>query len=105
MARKKNLSAIVNLWREHCAVPFPEGVAGQEIAGICVASLDTFAAGCIQSFVDFGGNLDDDKVTVLDSCRRDLSIVVKEMNGEAKEHIGRLEKLARMVLVTVRDVK
>jgi hypothetical protein len=103
MARKKNSSAIVNLWREHCAAPFPERLAGQEVAGICVASLDTFAAGCIQTFVSHGGRLGDEKVAVLDCCRRDLSVVVKEMNGEAKEYFARLENLARMVLDAVRD--
>jgi hypothetical protein len=101
MARKQSLSLIETIWREHDAAPFPEGVAGLEVAGICVTSLDTFAAGCIQTYVDSGGRLDQERVAVLASCSRDFAVVVPQMTGEAKAYFARLEKLTSMVLESV----
>jgi len=101
MAHQEPLPAIESLWRDHCAAGFPAGVAGDEVAGICVTSLDTFAAGCIQSFLASAGSLDAERLAVLASCSRDLATVVPEMNGEAKQYFARLEKLSTMVLDAV----
>jgi hypothetical protein len=103
MAHKDPTSAIEVLWREHCSARFPDGLAGQEIAGICVALLDTLAAGCIQSFLDSGRKLDDEKLAVLDSCGRDLAAVVPSLTGEARAYFIRLEKLSSMTLDAVRN--
>jgi hypothetical protein len=101
MARKGSLSLIENTWREHYAAAFPKGIAGLEVAGICVTSVDSFAAGCIQSFVESGGSLDETRIAALESCRRDLALVVPLMTGEAREYFARLEKLAQLVLDSV----
>lgn len=101
MAHQEPSPGIEALWRDHCAARFPSGVAGDEIAGVCVASLDTFAAGCIQSFLASAGSLDAERLAVLVSCSRDLATVVPEMNGEAKHCFARLEKLTTMVLDAV----
>ena len=103
MANNNTPSAIESLWREHCAAPFPEGMAGEEAAGICVVSLDTFTAGCIETFLSRGGKLDAQRVEVLRSCYRDLAIVVAEMKGEPRRYFARLEKLARAILQAVAD--
>jgi hypothetical protein len=103
MTHTESSAAVETLWRDHCAVPFPKGLAGEEIAGICLVSLDTFAAGCIQTFLGYAGKLDDERLAVLDSCSRELAVVVPQLNGEGKDYFSRLEKLMRLVLETVRD--
>jgi len=101
MARTKSFSTIDGLWREHVQAPFPEGLAGQEVAGICITSLDTFTAGCIDTFISRAGNLDLWRTAVLGLCYRDLAMVVCELEGEDRQYFGRLEQLARMVLEAV----
>jgi hypothetical protein len=103
MARTKSFSTIEALWREHAQAPFPGGLAGQEVAGICVTSLDTFTAGCIDTFISRAGSLDLWRAAVLGLCYRDLAVVVPELEGERWQYFGRLEQLARMVLEAVRD--
>jgi hypothetical protein len=39
---------IKEIWRDFEARPFPEGFAGVAVHGIELASLDSFAAGCIE---------------------------------------------------------
>ena len=41
-------------WNEFRDKPFPVAYAGVEVEGICLTSLDTFAAGRIDTFVDRG---------------------------------------------------
>ena len=103
MTRTETLKAIEDQWRSHCAIPFPEGVAGDEVSGICLVSLDTYAAGCIQTYLECAGALDHNRLRVLESCTQDLAIVVPELTGDARDYFSRLEKLARLVLQSVRD--
>src|SRR5437016_12517320 len=98
MDDKQCLPLIESLWREHLSAPFPKGAAGLEVAGICVTLLDSFTAGCIQTFLESDGALDRERVGILDSCRRDLTAVVPQLKGYAKEYFARLEILADMVL-------
>jgi hypothetical protein len=103
MEEKSALSAIEALWKDYSSAAFPKGLAGQEIAGICVTSLDTFAAGCISTFLSKKGKLDLSRTAVLGLCYRDLSLVVAGLDGERREYFAGLEKVARMVLEAVRD--
>jgi hypothetical protein len=103
MARKQFSPAIEALWREHSADRFPEGLAGEEVDGICVTSLDTFTAGCLSTFFSRRGSLDLGRTAILGLCYRDLSVVVAGLKGEQRRYFARLEQLARMVLEAVRD--
>ena len=103
MTRKDNLSRIEARWREHREAAFPDGLAGKEVAGICVTSLDSYTAGCIETFAGRGGKLDLWRTAILGLCYRDLSVVVARLRGDQKHYFARLEELARMVLEAVRD--
>ena len=94
---------IERLWREHCAATFPEGLAGQEVLGVEVAQVDTFAAGCIDTFIACRGNLDLRRTAILGLCYRDLAVAVLGLQGEAQAYVGRLKSLVRLVLESVRD--
>ena len=88
-------------WDEFRAKPFPEGYAGEEIEGICLASLDTFTAGCIDTFVD-KRRLDRKRISVLNDCAKDLNIVVEHLDGEAKGYFEHLLTLANRILAAVK---
>ena len=94
---------IERLWRKHCAATFPEGLAGQEVFGVEVAQVDTFAAGCIDTFIACRGNLDHWRTAILGLCYRDLGVAVVGLQGDAQAYVARLEKLVRLVLEAVRD--
>jgi hypothetical protein len=87
-------------WSEFQSEPFPEDCAGLEVGGIDLASLDTFAAGCIDAYVTGGGRLDPGRLDVLRRCSEDLGIVVKKLDGGAKAYFVRLRLLADKVLAS-----
>jgi hypothetical protein len=54
------MKEIEKLWVEFGNTPFPSNLAGEELEGIDPVSVDTFAAGCISSFIA-SGRLDKEK--------------------------------------------
>ena len=96
------MSDIEEAWDEFQSEPFPEGCAGLEVEGIELASLDTFAAGCVDAFVAGGGRLDPGRLSALRRCSDELGIVVQKLDGEAKVYFERLRSLAGKVLASAK---
>ena len=94
---------IEQLWQEHYSAEFPTGCAGEEIEGIDLASLDGDTAGCISTFLMRRGELDLWRTAALGLCYRDLTIVIQQLDGEARDYFYRLETLSKLVLESVRD--
>ena len=92
------MNNIEEIWRDFVAKPFPEGYAGVEVEGIELASLDTFAAGCIDTFLSNRGHLDAGRVSALKQCASELATVVKNLDGEAKGYFEQLHLITRQVL-------
>lgn len=90
------------MWKEHLAAGFPEDVVGEEIDGVELVLTDTFAAGCISTFLGNKGTLDVDRVKILRKCVSDLEKVCPSLNSEASGYFVRLSQIARMVLNEVR---
>lgn len=86
------------MWNEHSAAGFPEDVAGEEIDGVDLVLTDTFAAGCIDTFLGNKGTLAVDRVKILRKCVSDLEKVCPSLNGEASVYFVRLSQIGRMVL-------
>ena len=84
------LEEIRVMWEEWKAIPFPTIHAGDEVGGVCVTTLDTFAAGCIDTFISRKGRLDKRRAAVLEECKQDLEIVVKNFDGEAQAYFRKL---------------
>ena len=78
------------MWDEWKAIPFPTGYAGKEVAGICVTTLDSFAAGCIDTFISRKGRLDKKRLSALEECKKDLEIVVKNTDGVGQTYFSEL---------------
>ncbi|MDQ3652621.1 MAG: hypothetical protein M3458_20565 [Acidobacteriota bacterium] len=92
------MNDIEKIWRDFEAKPFPEGYAGVEIEGIELASLDTFAAGCIDTFVRNEGRLDAGRISILKECAAELAIVAQKLEGEAQDYFEKLHLLTVKVL-------
>jgi len=95
------MSDIQNLWEEHRQAGFPGACRGVEIEGTDLVLLDSTAAGCVQTFLARGGELDLGGVATLALCYRELAVVARALQGEARGYFARLESLARLVLQAV----
>ena len=95
------LNNIQKIWREFASRPFPEGCAGIEVQGIELASLDTFAAGCIDTFVSNNGCLDRERISILKQCAAEIEVVVPTLQGEAMDYFEQLQLLSQEVLRVV----
>ena len=93
-----SVDEIRRLWDDWKTIPFPPGFAGTEVDGICVTSTDTFAAGCIDTFVSSKGRLDEPQIEVLQRCRNELEIVVVTLDGNAPTYFNDLLVLCGRVL-------
>ena len=88
-------------WSDFSDRPFPDGWAGEEVDGVCVTSVDSFAAGCIDTFVSNGGTLDSKRIDVLWRCSADLGRALPQLDGEARNYFGHLDELITSVLAEV----
>ncbi len=93
-----NLEEIEKLWLEFYKLPFPSGLAGEDVNGICVTSLDTFTAGCIDTFVSKKGRLDKKRKAILIECQNQLEIVVDNLADEPKVYYEKLLTLTNKIL-------
>jgi hypothetical protein len=86
------------LWKENCSEPVPSRLVGKRIQGVEVTSLDTYVAGCIQTFIDRKGKLDLWRTAILGRCYRDVSVVAFALKGREKAYYKRLMILTGLVL-------
>ena len=87
------------LWDEHESAPFPSEIAGEEIEGEDLVSLDTFTAGCIHSFLVKRDSLNKDRIDTLGECFSGLTTVLPHLTGDAKDYYSRLHEMSRITLV------
>jgi hypothetical protein len=92
---------IRSMWDSWKAQRFPSEYSGKDVAGICVTSLDSFAAGCIDTFIFRKGRLDERRIAVLLKCKYDLEVVVSSMDGTAQTYFNNLLLLSTRVLQLV----
>lgn len=95
-----DLQKIESLWNQFLSVPFPEdGVSFTFPNGRDFVELDTFAAGCITTFIGNAGNLDRQRHEVLKGCLKELSMETQILeDGSLKTRIDQLRDLSKMVL-------
>lgn len=91
---------ITDLWEEHMNAPFPEDYVGKDINGIDFVLLDTSIAGCITSFIE-SGNLNTYQTAILGLSYRNANFILSIIKEDGIEYLGRLERLAELVLKAV----
>jgi hypothetical protein len=95
------MNNIEKSWNTFMETAFPKDCVGLEVEGIELFSLDTFSAGCIDTFIDNNGWLDIQRKTVLKNCVQELDIVVKHLEGDCKNYFDQLRLLSGQVLKAV----
>lgn len=79
------------LWEKHVATPFPRD-AMKQMLSTNMHLLDTYCAGCIQSFFSADGRLDEKQVGALNNCFEDLRKIVPGLphDSDAMPYFQRL---------------
>ncbi len=95
------MSETETMWNEWKAIPFPSDYSGKDVENICVVSLDSYTAGCIDTFICRKGSLDAERISILKKCQKDLEIVTNKLEGNAKLYFEQLLQMAQKVLATV----
>ena len=90
------MKEIAKLWAEFNKIPFPRNLTGEEIEGIDPVSVDTYAAGCISSFIA-GEKIDKDKKEILKECMSEMRILNPKLVGESQVYFGKLYRLCDLV--------
>jgi hypothetical protein len=89
---------VAALWEAHRRAAFPPRLRGADVAGVDVVTLDATVAGCVSTWLENGGSLDDRARTALSGCRDDLAQVLPELAGEEAAYLARLRDLAALIL-------
>ncbi|WP_299776416.1 hypothetical protein [uncultured Pseudoteredinibacter sp.] len=90
---------ITELWIQHTNTKFPSDFGGKDVNGVCVTSVDSYASGCISSFVNKeSGSLDIERFQILQKCEKELEKVLPFVENEAFEYFSRLYSMCGIVI-------
>ena len=93
-------------WNEFRRTPFPEN--GDAFPGANdrdLAEIDTFAAGCISTFIHTSGQLDQQRYDCLKTCLAELDNGIQDIDaGKLKTYVEQLQFISKSVLEFV-DLK
>ena len=93
---------LVEQWGRFEDRPFPRGLGGSEVGGVCLVMLDADMAGLIQAFVR-GRKLRPGGVENLRRLHEDLRRLLPSLNDEAADYFGELDELAATTLGLLDD--
>ncbi|GAB7051354.1 hypothetical protein [Catenuloplanes indicus] len=96
--KNDRMTGMARLWTAHRDAAFPDRLRSVDIAGIEMVMLDADVAGCISTWLNDGGNIDDRWWDVLAARERDLERVVPELSGDEAAYFQRLLDMTVSVL-------
>lgn len=96
--RDEAVVAATGLWDEHLRAEFPTRLRGEEVAGVDMVMADSDVAGCVITFLEGRGVLDEWRRGILRRCIRDLDSVLPLLtDDEERRYYGRLREVASLV--------
>lgn len=87
------MNEIIKDWEVFKETPFPSSAVDVEIDGYDLVSLDTYMAGCIDTFIVNKGSLDIECQKILEKCLAEVHSVIPRLDGHAKEYFIQLSLL------------
>ena len=91
--------SLTELWKEHSEAKFPPGYGGRDVDGICVTSLDSYAAGCISSYLRVAEeSIELKRFQGLKNCKDDLERLLPRLSGYAFEYFNRVHKMCSLIV-------
>nr|AAS92969.1 hypothetical protein [uncultured bacterium] len=87
-------------WKAWCDRPFPLDPPASSALGFELRSIDTFAAGCLDTFSE-RGTLDEPRIAVLERCLRDLRPLLPQVPESAGDYFNQFAELCGRALGAV----
>ena len=91
------MEKIKKMWIDFVKMQFPNDYAGVHINNICVTSLDTYAAGCIDTYIT-SGILDNNMKKILLDCLIDLQSILPNLEGYSKDYFTKLKLVCEEIM-------
>jgi hypothetical protein len=88
---------IAELWHEHLSAVFPEEAYRRHGHDIDLVELDATVAGCVSSFLENDGLLDDTSTAALKSCLAVLNGLLSELAPQTRSYFAHLARMAELV--------
>ena len=90
---------LAELWKVHSEAKFPLGYGGRDVNRICITSLDSYAAGCISSYLHHGEkNIGLERIQKIKNCRDELATVLPHLDGYAIDYFNRLHQMCSLIV-------
>ena len=94
-----NLREVTRLWADHVKAPFPSELRGSEQEGVDLVMLDADIAGCVSTFLDNRGVIDEDRKHILQRLLPEAESVASILESkEERLYVERLAMLTRLIL-------
>ena len=90
-----NRSAIATTWEQHCADGWPKFSSPHQGP---LMTIDTVISGCVVYYLDSANGLDDQRITIVKDCLRDLDDLTEALDTEPQAYFSRLRHLGSMLL-------
>jgi len=91
-------------WDKLKSRPFPRsGFVSDDQRGE-LAGADSFAAGCILSFIATG-SLDNTRIAVLKGCLTDIERELPALSAEAKDYFERFSEIGKSIISQLRETR
>lgn len=93
------MNDIAALWQIHRDAGWPKFSNPNEGE---LMTLDTVVSGCVTYYLESEGDLDPQRVGILESCLADLTALLPDLSDEAGDYFERLRLLAGLLLAATR---
>ena len=98
LSMEDRMTAVARLWEAHSEAPFPSRLTSVDVAGVEMVMLDADVAGCVSTWLNNGGNIDDRWWAVLATRERQLERVVPKLSDREAAYYQRLLDMTVLVL-------
>jgi hypothetical protein len=92
------LRAVARLWKAHGDAAFAGRLRFVDVAGVEMVMLDADVTGCVNTWLNNNGTIDDWRWNVLAARERQLKRVVPELSGDEAAYYRRLLDMTVLVL-------
>lgn len=99
------MTNIEEKYQEFYNMPFPRGLAGEEILGIDLVLLDSDSAGLLDKYIGYKGKLSRSDFELLERLNLELKSVTKELKGIGRNYFSTLWNLTDQVVSELNQTK
>ena len=89
--------SIETAWDQHRGNDWPQFTSSHQGH---LMTLDTVISGCVVYYLDTPEGLDQQRVTIVEDCLKDLDDLTGELDADSQAYFLRLRRLGEMLLAT-----